>query len=716
MKTDITDTKELTLDVSGMTCGSCVMRVENALTEQPGVLEARVNLATEEAMVRLSVDGPAFEQLREAVRARGYDIAIHDTEADAAADEAPWRRRMLVAWPLAVVVTAVSMLWMMEPWARITALVLTIPVQFWAGWPFLRGGAARARHGQADMDTLISIGTLAAFAASVWALFTGGDLYFDTSAVVIAFLLLGRYLEARAKGRASQAIRSLLEVGAKQATVVRDGEEHVVAIEDLAVGDVVRVRPGEKIPSDGRVLEGAASVDESMLTGESLPVERTAGDDVVGGTLDTDGVLVVEITKVGRDTALSQIVKLVKEAQSRKAPVQRLADRIAGVFVPVVLVIAAVTFVSWLVATGDFDSALLPAVAVLIIACPCAMGLATPAAIMVGTGRGAELGVLIRGGDVLERSRQIDTVIFDKTGTLTEGRMKVVATIGDQRVLELAAAAEAGSEHPIARAVVAAADDAGIARSPAERFRSVAGMGVRATIDGVQVTVGRRALMERDGMAIPDALIERADGVERQGASLFWVAWDGHVRGAVAVADTLKADAPAVIRRLGELGLRPVMITGDNRSTAEHIAAQAGIDEVRAEVMPVDKATAVRAFQEDGRIVAMVGDGINDGPALVQADLGIAIGTGTDVAIEASDLTLLRGDLAGVPTAIELSRRTYRTIVQNLGWAFGYNVVLIPVAAIGLLNPILAGAAMAFSSVSVVGNSLRLRRFGRKER
>jgi len=707
-----TQLKELRLDVLGMTCGSCAARVEKTLNRQPGVA-ASVNFATGEAVVRLSDAAPPFEALREAVKARGYDIRPHRDEAEEAAkrEERAWLVRLLVAWPLGIVTMALSLAFMDRDWARWTAFALATPVQFYAGWPFLKGAAVRAKSFTANMDTLIAVGTLAAYAFSVWALFAGGDLYFDTAAVIVAFLLLGRYLEARAKGNASQAIKRLLELGAKEARVVREGKELKVPIDAVKPGWVLRVLPGEKIPTDGRVVEGSSAVDESMLTGESVPVEKTVGDEVAGATLNVDGMLLIEATRVGADTALAQIVRLVAEAQGSKAPIQRLADKVAGIFVPVVMAIAAVTAISWYLADGTVRGALVPAVAVLIIACPCALGLATPAAIMVGTGRGAQLGILIRGGEILERSRQIDVVVFDKTGTLTEGKMRLEEVVGDERTLALAAAAESSSEHPIAQAVVAGAGERGVAVPAAGEFRSVAGRGVRARVDGAEVLVGRRAFLEDEGLGVPDWLAEEATRLESEGKTVFWTGWDGKARGVLAVADGLKQGAREAVSALHALGVEVGMITGDNRATGEAIAKQVGIDRVLAEVHPEDKVGEIRRLQAEGKVVAMVGDGINDGPALAQADLGIALGTGTDVAIEASDITLIKGDLAGVVASIRLSRRTFRTIAQNLFWAFGYNVAAIPLAAFGLLNPIIAGAAMAMSSVSVLTNSLRLRRF-----
>jgi cation-transporting ATPase V/Cu+-exporting ATPase len=719
------DERELRLDVLGMTCGSCAARVERTLNKQPGV-EASVNFATGEALVRLGEGAPTFEALRQAVQDRGYDVREHVDEAEEAArrEERAWFHRLLVAWPLGLATMAVSMLWMDEAWARWAAFAMATPVQFYSGWPFLRGAAIRARSLSANMDTLIALGTMSAYLYSVWALLSSLDelgmpdmamdlpnLYFESAAIIIAFLALGRWLEARAKGRASQAIKRLLELGAKDARVVRGDKELKVPVDAVKAGWILRILPGEKVPVDGRVLEGTSAVDESMLTGESVPVEKGPGDEVAGATVNTDGVLLIEATRVGADTALAQIARLVAEAQGTKAPIQRLADRVSGIFVPIVMTVAALTAIGWYVVDGTLEAALVPAVAVLIIACPCALGLATPAALMVGTGRGAQLGILIRGAEILERSRGVDTVVFDKTGTLTEGRMRLTDVFGCVETLERAAAVEAGSEHPIARAVIDGALERGVAVPTADGFRSVAGRGMRATLGDHEVLVGRRSFLEEEGMTVPRSVELEAERLEAGGKTVVWVGWGGVTAGVIAVADAMKAGAPEAVGALHELGVRVAMLTGDNRVTGEAIAQQVGIDRVLAEVHPEDKAREIERLQAEGRVVAMVGDGINDGPALAQADLGIAIGTGTDVAIEASDITLMREDLGGVVSALRLARRTFRTIEENLFWAFGYNVAAIPLAALGLLNPIIAGAAMAMSSVSVLANSLRLRRF-----
>jgi cation-transporting ATPase V len=723
------DAATVDFTVEGMTCGSCAARVQRVLAKSEGVADAQVNFATGRAHVTLDRPVPTAD-LQARVEKIGYGLTPlaelprggEDPEEHA---RRSWLRRVVLVAPAAALAVATMLAGpkLMEDWRwRLALLAVATPVQFGIGWPFLREAARRARRRSANMDTLVAVGTLAAYGYSVVQLVNGGmELYFETAILLIAFLTLGRYLEARARGRAGQAIRALLELGAKQARVLHDGTEVLVPVEQVAVGDLLRIRPGEKVPVDGEVLAGASAVDESMLTGESVPVDKAPGDRVAGATVNTSGVLTVRATAVGADTALAQIVRLVEQAQAGKGQLQRLADRISAVFVPMVMAVAALTFTGWALLGGDPARGLTAAVAVLIIACPCALGLATPTAIMVGTGRGAELGVLIKSVEVLERTRRITTVVFDKTGTLTRGQMALTDVAAGQGVqkaelLRLAGAVEADSEHPIGAAVAAAARHQGELPA-ATGFQALAGQGVRAEVptgDGAQVPVwvGRRKLAADAGLLVPEALEAAAERLESQGRTAVLVGWHGEVRGVLGVADTLKDGAADLVGRLHAMGLEVVMLTGDNQATAQAIAAAVGIDRVLAEVLPADKVGEVARLQAEGKVVAMVGDGVNDAPALVQADLGIAIGSGTDVAIQASDLTLLRGDLDGVATAIALSRRTYRTITQNLFWAFGYNSAAIPLAAAGLLDPVIAGAAMAASSVSVVANSLRLRRFG----
>ncbi len=711
-------TARLELPVAGMTCASCAARVERSLTGVEGVVAASVNPATETAAVAYDPARVDRGRLAAAVEAAGYRVAA--PAADGAAGGL--RRRLAVSALLSLPVLLLSMVPALrfDGW-ELAALALAAPVVLWAGWPFHRAALAGLRHGAASMDTLISMGTLAAFGWSLGAVLApgaGGDLYLEVAAVVTTFLLAGRSLEAHAKRRAGAALTALLELGAKEAALLDgSGGERRVPAAELRVGDRFLVRPGERIATDGVVEAGASAVDASLLTGESVPLEVGPGDAVAGATINAGGRLEVRATRVGADTALSQIARMVTEAQSGKAPVQRLADRVSAVFVPVVIALAVGTLGVWLASGAGAAAAFSAAVAVLIIACPCALGLATPTALLVGTGRGAQLGILIRGPEVLESTRRVDAVALDKTGTVTEGRMALVDVVpadGASRTeaLRLAGALEDGSEHPIARAIAAAArDELGALPAP-EGFANREGLGVEGVVDGHAVVVGRPALLAHRRLALDERLAAALDRAQADGRTAAVVAWDGEVRALLAVADAVRPTSAEAVRRLRDLGLRPIMITGDNAAAARAVAAQVGIDEVVAEVLPSGKAAAVRRLQDEGRVVAVVGDGVNDAPALAQADLGIAIGTGTDVAIEASDLTLVSGDLRGAADAIRLSRRTLRTIRGNLFWAFAYNVAALPLAALGYLDPLIAGAAMVLSSLFVIGNSLRLRRFG----
>ncbi|MHB9857539.1 heavy metal translocating P-type ATPase [Streptomyces sp. YIM S03343] len=745
-----TPISDVELSIGGMTCASCAARIEKKLNRMDGVT-ATVNFATEKAKVTY---GPGIEvaDLIATVVKTGYTAEqplppAPPADATTGAEDAvgqrddellSLRQRLSVSLVLSVPVVLMAMVPVLQfdNWQWLS-LTLAAPVLVWGGFPFHKAAWTNARHGAATMDTLVSIGTLAAFGWSLWALFLGNagmpgmrhgfdltvsrsdgssSIYLEVASGVTALILTGRYLEAKSKRKAGAALRALMELGAKDVSVLRDGKEVRIPIAKLAVGDRFVVRPGEKIATDGTVVEGASAIDASMLTGESVPVDVGFGDAVTGATVNAGGRLVVEATRVGTDTQLARMAKLVEDAQNGKAAVQRLADRISGVFVPIVILIAFGTLLTWLFVTGSATAAFTATVAVLIIACPCALGLATPTALMVGTGRGAQLGILIKGPEVLESTRRVDTVVLDKTGTVTTGRMTLqdvyVAEGTDKaELLRLAGALEHASEHPIARAIAAGAVERAGSLPVPESFENVAGVGVQGVVDGHAVLIGREKLLTEWAIELPRELAEAKAAAEAEGRTAVAVAWDGEARGVLTVADAVKATSAQAVAELRRLGLRPVLLTGDNQLVAESVARAVGIDEVIAEVLPQDKVDVVKRLQSEDRTVAMVGDGVNDAAALATADLGLAMGTGTDAAIEASDLTLVRGDLRVAADAIRLSRKTLTTIKGNMFWAFGYNVAALPLAAFGMLNPVIAGAAMAFSSVFVVTNSLRLRSF-----
>ena len=730
---------QIELAIGGMTCASCANRIERKLNKLDGVT-ATVNYATEKARVHYDA-GVSPEDLVATVEQAGYTARLPEVKPPTPEDEDPaaeLRQRLLVSAVLTVPVIAMAMIPALQftNWQWLS-LTLAAPVVVWGAWPFHKAAWTNLRHGTATMDTLVSMGTLAAFGWSLYALFWGtagmpgmthpfeltiarvdgtGNIYLEAAAGVTTFILAGRYFEARAKRRAGAALRALLELGAKEVSVLRDGTEQLIGIDQLDVGDLFVVRPGEKIATDGVVVEGSSAVDASMLTGESVPVEVSPDSEVAGATVNVGGRIVVRASRIGADTQLAQMAWMVEDAQTGKAEVQRLADRISGIFVPIVIALSIATLGFWIGTGGPIAAAFTAAVAVLIIACPCALGLATPTALMVGTGRGAQLGILIKGPEVLESTRRVDTVVVDKTGTVTTGTMSlhdVVAADGqdEEQVLRFAGALEDASEHPIARAITRGAKERLTTLPDVEQFTNVAGLGVQGMIDGHAVVIGRAKLLRDWSLHLTTELQRAVEAAESDGKTAVGIGWDGQARGVLVVADTVKPTSREAVAQFRELGLTPIMLTGDNKSAARAIAGQVGIGEVIAEVLPQDKVDVIKRLQADGKVVAMVGDGVNDAAALAQADLGLAMGTGTDVAIEASDLTLVRGDLRAAADAIRLSRRTLSTIKGNLFWAFAYNVAALPLAAAGLLNPMLAGAAMAFSSVFVVSNSLRLRRF-----
>ncbi|AUI36093.1 copper-translocating P-type ATPase [[Bacillus] caldolyticus] len=725
-------TEKVTLDIEGMTCAACATRIEKGLNRMEGVTSAAVNLATNSAVVEYKEGVTSVEDILEKIKKLGYKGQIRNEEQDDAGRKEerlkqkqrqlaisiilslPLLYTMLAHMPFDMGLPMPQLL--MNPWFQ---LLFATPVQFYIGGPFYVGAYRALRNKSANMDVLVALGTSAAYVYSLYEAFrTLGNpdymprLYFETSAVLITLVLVGKYVEALAKGRTTEAISKLVSLQAKEATVIRNGEERKVPLEEVVIGDTILVKPGEKIPVDGTVISGASSVDESMITGESIPVDKKEGDYVIGATINTNGVLTIRAEKVGKDTALANIIKIVEEAQGSKAPIQRMADVISGIFVPIVVGIAVVAFMIWyfFAAPGDLAKALEAAIAVLVIACPCALGLATPTSIMVGTGKGAEQGILFKGGEYLERTHQINAVLLDKTGTVTKGKPEVTDVLAFREdMLDYAVSAESASEHPLAHAIVEYGKKQAISMKPLEHFSAITGHGIEAVIDGKSILIGTRKLMKERSVAISvheDKMVE----LEKQGKTVMLVAIDGQLAGIIAVADTVKESSKEAIQTLKQMGIDVYMATGDNQRTAEAIANEVGIEHVYAEVLPENKANIVEELQKQGKRVAMVGDGINDAPALAKADIGMAIGTGADVAIETADVTLVGGDLRHIPKAIELSRQTMKNIRQNLFWALFYNTIGIPVAAFGLLEPWIAGAAMAFSSVSVVTNALRLKR------
>lgn len=755
-------TATVELPLLGMTCANCANTIERRLNKVEGVVAATVNYASEKAVVEYVVGATGKAELAAAVRQAGYDVvetAESDAEpedAEAAAREAEIRHqwtRFIIGALFALPLFLISMsrdfgllpAWADAVWVNWLFLALATPVQFYVGWDYYTGAFKSLRNGSANMDVLVALGSSAAYFYSVAVLLAqtagsmalGHHVYFETSAVIITLIVLGKVLESRAKGRTSAAIKQLMGLRAKTARVRRDGVEVDIPIEEVAAGDVLIIRPGEKIPVDGRVVDGRSAVDESMITGESLPVDKKVGDEVVGATINKQGLLTVEATKVGKETALAQIIRLVEQAQGSRAPIQRLADQVAAYFVPIVIGIAALTFIIWLISGAGFTAALIRLIAVLVIACPCAMGLATPTSIMVGIGKGAEKGILFKNSAALEQAHRIKAVVLDKTGTITKGQLAVTDVVmsdtaaqllhisrADQlesKLLSLAASAERGSEHPLGEAIVAYAQERQLPLYIPDNFEAIAGHGISAAVDGHQILLGNRRLMERETVHL-NGLSDKAKGLQNQARTAMWLAIDGQASALIGVADTIKEGSHEAVAAMQKMGLEVIMMTGDNEATAAAIGRQAGVDRVIAEVLPEDKAAHVAQLQRGGYVVAMVGDGINDAPALAQADVGMAIGTGTDVAMETADVTLMRGDLRSVPQAIHLSKATLRNIRQNLGWAFGYNIALIPIAAgilapfewapdfLRQLHPILAAGAMAFSSISVVTNALRLRK------